>query len=1012
MRKLILLFIAFGWLIPQVTHGYTVDKAVHPYPNASAAGTVQQTVSGSVRDLSGPLAGVSISVVGGQTATSTSETGNFRISVRMGDVLRFTMIGYASQDVVVSGEIVNVTMEPSDQSLEEVVVVGYGTMRKSDLTGAIVTADIEAFREAPNTNILQSVKGSVPGLQIGQTNQAGAEPSIEIRGRNTLSGNQSVLIVVDGIIYNGRVGDINPIDIESVNILKDASSKAIYGAQAANGVMLITTKNGSRSDKPLISYSTYLASQTPANEMRLFDAEEKKQIIRDIYYTSSYLGPDFTQPNPDWNFSNTELVPENVRGIEDGVDFDWWGALTDPGFITDHALTVNGGTEKTSYYMSGGFTKQKGFLMNDNYRRNSIRINLSTAVSEWLTIGANTFGAVTDLSGIYPNMGAMALSSPFVTPTDENGEYIIYPTGATNNINPFIDALADHKDLKTRVNGTFYGIVKINQIPGLQYRMNFGNDFLLDNIYYGSPYSANLSGSVYKRNQQRYDMTFDNILSYDNRFGDHGISATFVAGYQKNQFESTFAEGINISNIALSYNSLEQAEIQRINSDAWDETFLYQMGRVNYNYKDTYMITATLRRDGFSGFSRNNKFAMFPSVGASWVLSNERFFSVPRLEYLKLRATYGVNGNMTARYSSLARITTDEGSRYVFGDGAGTSMGQSMGSLANDNLSWEKTAGMNAGLDFSMFGNRVGGSIDYFNTETTHLLWNVVIPQITGFSTISSNVGRLRNEGIEVILSTTPVRTNNIEWDVNLNFGRNTNKILSLLGEDRDNDGREDDLVGSNLFIGKSIGTIYHYEIDGIWQIDDDVMTGYHPGTYRIVDQDGDGRITADNDRVFLGRTEPAYTVGLQSAFSFKNITFRFFVNAIQGGKDGYLGANAPYSGHSTGTAANLNGFNYDMWSISNPTGKYPISWTVPQIVPTPYFSRSFVRLQDISLSYEFDSSWIKRIGLQSLRLNVSGKNLLTLTNWEGWDPETGQGINSNAYPVMKSYNVGLELSL
>lgn len=1012
MRKLILLIIVLGWALPQMTHGYTVEKAVASNPDASSAGMVQQTVSGIVRDLSGPLAGVSISVVGSQTATSTSETGNYRISVRMGEILRFTMIGYESQDVVVSGEIVNITMEPSDQSLEEVVVVGYGTMRKSDLTGAIVTADIEAFREAPNTNILQSVKGTVPGLQIGQTNQAGAEPSIEIRGRNTLSGNQSVLIVVDGIIYNGRVGDINPIDIASVNILKDASSKAIYGAQAANGVMLITTKSGRRADKPVISYSTYLASQTPTADMRLFNAEEKKQIIRDIYYTSSYLGPDYTLPNPDWDFSNTELVPENVRGIEDGVDFDWWGALTDPGFITDHALTVNGGTERTSYYISGGFTKQKGFLMNDNYKRNSVRINLNTDISSWLTIGANTFGTVTDLSGVYPNMGAIPWGSPFVTPQDENGEYIIYPTGATNAINPFIDALADHKDLRTRINGTFYGIVKINQIPGLEYRVNLGNDFLLDNIYYGSPYSANLSGSVYKRNQQRYDLTFDNILSYDNRFGDHGVSATFVAGYQKNQFESTFAEGINVSNIALSYNSLEQAEIQRINSDAWDEKFLYQMGRVNYNYKDTYMLTATLRRDGYSGFSRNNKFALFPSLGASWVLSNERFFSVPKLEYLKLRATYGVNGNMTARYSSLARVTTDEGSRYVFGDGSGTAMGQSMGSLANDNLSWEKTAGMNAGLDFSLFNNRIGGSIDYFNTETTDLLWNVVLPQITGFSAISSNVGRLRNKGVEVILSTTPIRTNNIEWDVNLNFGKNTNKILSLLGEDRDNDGREDDLVGSNLFIGRSIGTIYHYEIDGIWQLGDDVMTGYHPGTYRIVDQDGDGRITADNDRVPLGSTEPAYTFGIQSAFSFKNFTFRFFINSIQGGKDGYLGANAPRSPTSTGTIANLNAFKYDMWSISNPDGKYPASWIEPQITPTPYFSRSFIRLQDISLTYQFNNSWLERVGLHNLRLNVSGKNLLTFSNWEGWDPETGQGINSSAHPVMKSFNVGLELSL
>lgn len=973
---------------------------------------VQQTVGGTVTGTDGsPLVGASVSVVGGTAATSTNEAGNYSIPVPTGATLRFSMVGYTSQDIVVSAATLNVTLELSDQSLDEVVVVGYGTMRRSDLTGAIVTADIEAFKEAPNTNILQSIKGTVPGLQIGQTNQAGAEPAIEIRGRSTINGNTSVLIVVDGIIYNGRMGDLNPADIESVNILKDASSKAIYGAQAANGVMLITTKSGKKG-KPVISYSTNLATQTPTSDMRLRNAEERKQIIRDIYYQNAYLAPDYTQPNPDWDFSNTELVPENMRGIENGVDYDWWGALTNPGFLTNHALTVGGGTEKTSYYLSGGFTKQKGFLMNDNYKRNTVRINLSTEIAEWLTIGANTFGAVTDYSGIYPNMGAMKLTSPFVTPRDENGEYIIYPTGATNIINPFIASAADNKDAKTRINGTFYGIVKIPQIPGLEYRANMGNDFLLENYYFSSPYGADLSGSLSKSNQQRYDFTFDNILSYDNRFGDHGISATFVAGYRKNQFESTLAEGTNVSNISLSYNGLGQAEIQRINSGAWSETFLYQMGRVNYNYRDTYMLTATLRQDGYSGFSKNNKSALFPSVGASWVVSNESFVSAQNLDYLRLRGTYGVNGNMTSRYSSLARVSTDDGSKYVFGDGSGTAMGQSMASLSNDNLTWEKTKGVNVGVDFSLFGNRINGNVDYYNTETTDLLWNVVIPEITGFSVISSNVGRLKNEGVEVILSTTPVRTDNVKWDVNLNFARNTNKIMSLLGEDKNNDGKEDDLIGSNLFIGKSIGTVYHYQIDGIWQLDDEVMTGYQPGTYRIADQDGDGRITADNDRVFLGQTEPAYFFGIQSGLTYKNFTFRFFVNAIQGGKNGYLGANVPANVSSTGNFANLNTFNYDMWSVSNPTGKYATGWTVPQINPTPYYSRSFVRLQDISLAYQFESSLISKIGFKDIRLSVSGKNLFTFTKWDGWDPETAQGINSDAYPVMKSLNVGLELSL
>ena len=980
---------------------------------SSALRAQQRGIEGVVDDGISPLEGVTVMVKGTADETSTDNEGKFQIHAEEGQVLVFTMVGYVPLEVELNDEDdIKVSLEEDLTGLDEVVVVGYGSMKRSDLTGAVATADIEAFREAPNTNVLQSVKGTVPGLQIGQTNQAGAEPAIEIRGRNTINGNTSALIVIDGIIYNGSLGDLNPQDIESVNILKDASSKAIYGAQAANGVILITTNSGRKMDKPTINYSTYLASQTPTSNMRLRNAQEKKQIIRDIYYTDAFLAPDYTDLNPDWDFSNTELVPENIRGINVGTDYDWWGALTNPGYITDHALTINGGMEKTSYYLSGGFTKQKGFLINDNYKRNSVRINLSTEISEWLTIGANTFGTFTDYSGVYPDMYAMKLTSPFVEPKDENGEYIIYPSGATNIVNPFLNTLADNKDLKKRINGTFYGVVKIPQISGLEYKMNFGNDFLLENYYYGNQYDANLSGLLSKSNKQRYDMTFDNILSYDHRFGDHELSATFVMGYRKNHFESTFGEGTNVSNISLSYNSLEQADIQRIKSEAWSETFLYQMGRVNYNYNDTYMLTATLRNDGFSGFSKNNKSALFPSIGASWVLSNESFVSIPNLEYLKLRGTYGVNGNMTARYSSLARVTADDNSKYVFGDGAGTAAGQSISSLANDNLSWEKTKGVNFGLDFSLFSNRINGNIDYFNTETTDLLWDVTIPEISGFSSIPSNIGRLKNQGVEITLSTAIIRAENFEWDVNLNFARNTNKIISLLGEDKDNDGKEDDLIGSNLFIGKSIGTIYHYEIDGIWQLNDDIMAGYQPGTYRIVDQDGDGKITADNDRVFLGRTEPAYSFGIQSGFTYKNITFRFFINAIQGGKNGYLGANPPANVASTGSFANLNTFNYDLWSVNNPTGKYAAGWTVPQINPTPYYSRSFVRLQDISFAYQFDNSLISKIGIENFKLFVSGKNLLTFTRWDGWDPETGQGINSDAYPVMKSLNIGLELNL
>lgn len=971
------------------------------------------SVKGRVTDEKGEgLPGVSILLKGTQQGMITDVNGTFSIEVPNDEaVLVFSFVGYVSQEVIVGNRTsLDVSLKVDQKNLEELVVVGFGTMKKSDLTGSIVTANLDAFKEAPNTNILQSIKGSIPGLDIGQINQAGAEPSIQIRGRNTINGNRSVLIVLDGIIYNGRLGDINPADIESLNILKDASSKAIYGAQAANGVILITTKSGIKDEKPTITYSTYIASQTPTSNMRLRNNQEKQLIIRDIYYKNAYLAPDYTALNPSWNFTQTELVPENLKGIEEGTDFDWWKALTNPSFITDHALTVNGRTQKTDYYISGGFTKQKGFLLNDNYKRNSVRINLSTAVTDWFTIGANTFGSFTDFSGLFPEMYAMKLTSPFVKPVDENGKYIIYPSGATNIINPFLAAQANNKEIKNKFNGTFYGIVKVPFIKGLEYRLNFNNDLFSENYFNGNQYDANLTGSILKINQKRLDRTIDNIFSYNNRFNHHGISATFVTGYRSNEFESTQALGTNVSNISLSYNNLQQAAIQQIYSNAWKETFLYQMGRFNYNYRNTYMLTGTLRRDGYSGFSRNNQFALFPSLGLAWVVSNTSFLSIPKVEHLKVRASYGVNGNMTSRYSSLARVSTSDESRYVFG-GGGTAIGQSITSLSNNDLRWEKSNGLNIGLDFGLFDNRVSGTVDYYNTVTTDLLWNIVIPQITGFSSISSNVGKIRNKGLEIMLSTTPVKTKSFEWNVNLNYARNNNKIISLLGEDKNKDGKEDDLIGSNLFIGKSIGTVYHYKIDGIWQLNDEVMKGYYPGAYRIVDQDNNGTITADKDRVFLGRSEPAYSIGIQNEMKYQSFVFRFFVNSIQGGKNGYLGANTPANVQSTGNFANLNTFNYDLWSVSNPTGKYAIGWAQPQINPTPYYSRSFVRLQDISLAYQLKSTLINKIGGKNAKIFASAKNLFTITKWDGWDPETGQGVNSDAYPVLKSFSLGIELS-
>lgn len=679
-------------------------------------------------------------------------------------------------------------------------------------------------------------------------------------------------------------------------------------------------------------------------------------------------------------------------------------------------MSLSGGMEKTTYYISGGYTKENGLVINDDYKRYTTRIHVKNDIKNWLTVGVNASGSFSDFSGQSPSYTNIITTSPLVSPYDENGVLIVYPKGeSTTHLNPLLDVQADSKDMRNRISGIFYGDIKIPKIEGLVYRINYNQSYDWSAYANSNVYGASLTGSATKTNSSKHEETLDNILNYQKQFNDHGIKATLVYGYRKAGYNYTKAEGENIPNMSLSYNSLQQAITQRISSSAWDESSLYQMARVNYNYKDRYLVTGTLRRDGFSGFAKNNKFAMFPSVAVGWTLSNEPFFKIPKIDILKLRASYGQNGNQTARYSSIAQVSAIDDYKYVYGDGAPTSRGQSMTSLSNNDLSWEKTSGLNLGIDFGIFNNRITGNIEYYKTTTTDLLWNMVIPEVTGFSSIKTNVGEVANSGFEFFIQSSPVQTKDFSWDINISFSANKNKIVHLLGKDENGDGKEDDLISSGLFIGKSIGAIYSYEIDGIYQLADNIPTGYNPGNYRIVDQDGDGKISAANDRVFLGRSEPAYMLGIQNNLRYKNFTLHFFINSIQGGKDGYMGSEATNDLvlGSTGNFANANTWTfYDFWSVTNPDAKYSVNYQAPQIVAERYNSRNFVRLQDISLAYQINQSIIKKIGVEGVKLYVSGKNLFTQTNWDGWDPETNQGIyNTSPYPVMKSYTLGVDIS-
>ncbi|QPH40461.1 SusC/RagA family TonB-linked outer membrane protein [Pedobacter endophyticus] len=966
-------------------------------------------ITGKVTDdeTKSPIPGVSVKVKGSTTTTVTDANGVYKISVpNQQAVLTFTYVGYDIQERTV-GDVknINIVLSSSQAKLDEVVVVGYGTQKKADVTGSVVRANLEDFRNAPTTNVASLLQGTVPGLNVGQVNRAGATPSINIRGQNTLGGNQNVLIILDGVQYNSSLTSINPDDIASIDVLKDASATAVYGAQAANGVILITSRKGTIG-RTRISFSTQYATQKPNIDLKPMARDEYLDHIKYLYYDQAFLAPDFTQPNPAFDLvSKVDPSMKDASGNLLPNDFSWYDEATRTGSIIDNQLSVSGGTEKINYLLSGSITKNSGFINNDVQKRKTLRANIESKATDWLTVGLQSFGTFINEDGVEPNFENINLMSPLILPWDDNGNLRINPYN-TNLTNPLLSYQADDYDRHNYFFANLYANVQL-PIKGLTYRISFGNNYRLDLKYISSEYDANLTGQASKETTTYYDYTFDNLLTYNKTFGKHNFTGTLLYGSIERENSYTRAYSTGFSRLTLGYNNLQQGTNRFAVSNAWNEALNYQMFRLNYSYESKYLFTGTIRRDGFSGFAENNKYGIFPSLSVGWDISKEPFFKVNWVDNLKLRVGYGVAGNQTTRYSSLA--TVDVNAAYVFGDGGSTQFGQQVNSLSNPDLKWERTTGANVGLEFTVLKNRLSGVIEYYDTKTTDLLYSVNIPVVTGFGNILTNIGELRNKGFEVSLNSKNLNSGEFKWTSSLNFARNVNKVVKLLG-DRNGDGVEDDLPQSGLFVGQPTAVIYDYRVNGIWQVGEQIPTGYSAGTYRIVDQNGDGVIDA-NDRTIIGSSAPAYRLSLLNNFQYKNFTLSVFLNSIQGGNKSYLANNTARIIRDDNAIRNnyLSGIDY--WSPDNPNGKYPRSFVSATLNPPLFQNRSFVRLQDVSLSYKFSGKFVERLKLQNLNVFVSGKNLATWTSWDGWDPETNQGLTNNGRPVFKGYSVGLNVT-
>lgn len=989
-------------------------------------GVVKGTVRGENNQ---PVAGASVIIRNSQNSfksgTNTDAAGIFILRVPAGGPYELTVSSVGFEQEIISGQTVkegathtlDLSLKPAVNSLENVVVIGYGTQRKVDVTGAVSRVNLESMGNAPNTNIGQFLQGTVPGLNVGISTQAGGTPPIEIRGRVTLGGSRNVLIILDGVQYNGSLSSINPDDIASIDVLKDASSTAVYGAQAANGVILITSRKG-RSGKPRVAYAGAYTTQKPTKNYRPLNRTEYLEQFKDAYWDQAFLGPDYTQPNPAFdvaqvvdasmvNANRTEVLPH---------DYDWWNAATSPAHIWEHNLSLSGGSENFNYLLSGGMVDQKNFINADVFKRNSLRANLEIKPFKFWKAGLISSGSFVNQDGAEPSMVWIVRSSPLLVPYDSSGNLIPNPTN-TVAPNPLSSYFVDDRERHQYYFANLYSDLDIPFIKGLNYRINFGQNFRTDQHYYASRYGAGLTGLAYKENEEYHDYMLDNILTYSREFGRHAITVTGVYGAIERKYSSTYAEGQGFQRLNLSYNDISSASLLKTNTNAWSEALNYQMGRLSYKFDDKYLLTATLRRDGFSAFAQNFKYATFPSAALGWIVSRENFMSnVNWIDYLKLRVSYGSIGNQTKRYQSLSRVETN--ASYVFGDGGATAFGQQVTSLANPNLRWERTRGLNVGVDFTLLKNRLTGSLEYYDNNTIDLLYEVRIPSITGFSQILTNLGKIHNTGFEAALTYQFVNKKDFKWSASYNFWANKNEIKTLIGVDNDGDGKEDDLIASGLFIGRSIQTIYGYQAGPIYQLGDTPLPGFYTGTLSVTDRDKNNEIDA-NDRMVLGRQEPAFRMSLLNTIAYKEFSLSFFLNSVQGGKDGYLGNNLrQYNRDDNQIRENeLNATQF--WSPRNPNAKYPrnISGSGVKVTPGMWESRSFVRLQDVSLSYNLSSRMLRKIKAQAINVYVSAKNLATWTNWEGWDPEAvdnngnPMGLRIDGRPTMKGFTFGVHVT-
>lgn len=965
------------------------------------------------------IPGVSVSIKGTSKGTSSDADGNYKISVAGAAVLSYSSIGFISQEVSIGSKTqINVVLAVDTKALTEVVVVGYGTQKKSQMTGAISSVGAKEIQELPITNARQALQGRAAGVDVVQPgSKPGAGPQIRIRGRRSFNASNDPLYVVDGIPLSSGIDDINPNDIVSMEVLKDASATAIYGARGANGVVIISTKRG-KAGATVVSVDSYYGLNQELGTIGVMNgaqfAEYKRESRRAVgqYPLGAGTAADDAKI----------FEPRELTSIQTGRSTDYVAGMLRAGAIQSHQVAVSGGSEKTTFNISANFFRDIGVVKMQDFSRYTFRVNLDHKINDKIKIGLSTLIVNSVRNGENLNiLGGAMQENPLGEPYDANGNLVFLPTNDGLRTNPFSElepGVNIDENKRYRTFNSLFGEWDIAK--GLKYRVNFGPDLTVGRAgrfigaFTNNNRGGNPSGSV--NEQFLFNWTLENIVTYNKKFKDiHNLNFTGLQSIQRDRDERTSISVIGIPAESAAYHRLGDAnQITGANTDLIEWTLLSYMGRVNYDYKEKYLFTATVRMDGSSRFGANTKFGIFPSFALGWNLSEEPFIkNIAAIDQMKLRASWGAIGNQAITpYQTQALLGR---TAYAWDNTA--AFGYRPNSIGNPDLRWETSTTSNAGLDFSFFRGRVSGSAEYYLTRTTDLLAPQPLPTSIGFGGFTTNVGETQNTGIELTLSTVNVDRGGFQWTSDLIFNRNRESIVSLAN------GKVDD-VGAGRFIGQPLSVFFDYKKIGIWQTNEADAAkafGDRVGQIKIQDFNGDGKINAD-DRQILGSAVPSFTAGLTNRFTYKGFDLSFFVFA----RVGQL-IRSRFHDNVNQLAGRYNNLNLNYWTPNNPTNEFPqpvVTQEFPKYGSSlTYFEGSFFKIRNINIGYNLPDNVAKKLKMQSVRIFASIQQPLILAEYrqkyKGIDPETfvdgeqgvgGGEVNTNVSPATSVTTFGLNL--